>query len=84
MNLGESVNGEGQHNGGKLDFGLVITGDGADVLAHAHGHSLIKGGLTLAVVPHEPSGEGALHGKNALSGQPFTGSWNCHRAITHV
>jgi len=82
MNLGESVNGDGEQNGGKVDFGLDIAGDSADVLAHAHGHSLIKGGLTLAVVPRGPSREGAFHGKNALSGEPFIGSWNCHGAIT--
>jgi hypothetical protein len=81
MNLGESVNGDGEHNGGKTDFGLDVAGDSADVLAHAHGHSLIEGGLTLADVPHGPSGKGAFHGKTALTAEPFTGSWNCHGAI---
>jgi hypothetical protein len=78
VSLGETVNGDVQHNGGKTYLSLDIARDSGDLYAYSHGHSLFKGPLTLAVIPHGPSRSGAFHGKDALTGVPFTGSWNCH------
>ena len=76
--IGESVEDDTAHNGGKPDFDLSITGKGGILAAYSGGENLLKPGGLAIVAASRPSAAGSFHGKNAITGAPFSGSWNCH------
>jgi hypothetical protein len=81
VEIGETVDGDTAHNGGKPDFSLTLAGDSGELGAYSGGADLLKPGLALVAVPR-PSAAGSFHGKNPITAEPFSGSWNCHGAIT--